>query len=254
MRLQGKRALVTGGAQGIGQGIADRFMREGARVAVIDRDEAALGAAGEQWRRGGHEALAYACDLRDREALAATVDGLIALWDGIDILVNNAGIAIREPFMTISDDDWERVLDVNLGAMFRLTRQVAGSMVERGIRGSIVNMSSKNGLMGSAKLAHYNASKGGVTLLTQSLAVELAPYGIRVNAVAPGFIDTPLDRELRKKDPTIPGITAKTPMGRFGTVEEAANAFLFLASDEASYVTGTTLVVDGGHLANASEI
>ncbi|BBH21917.1 3-oxoacyl-ACP reductase [Paenibacillus baekrokdamisoli] len=253
MRLVGKRVIVTGGAQGIGQGIVDRFLREGARIAVIDMNESALRAASEQWSNEGHEILAFACDLRDKSGLTETVDRIFALWGAVDILVNNAGIAVRQSFLDISDDNWERVMDVNLGAMFRLTKQVAGKMVAQGIKGSIVNMSSKNGLSGSSKLAHYNASKGGGVLLTQSMAVELAPYGIRVNAVAPGFIDTPMDHELRKQDPTIPTITSKTPMGRLGTIEEAANVFLFLASDESSYVTGTTLIVDGGHLANASE-
>ncbi|MCD9020338.1 SDR family NAD(P)-dependent oxidoreductase [Cohnella silvisoli] len=254
MRLAGKRAIVTGGAQGIGQGIADRFLQEGARIAVIDQNESALRISSEQWRTKGYDVLDYHCDLRDKARLTETVDSIFSQWGAVDILVNNAGIAVRESFLDISDDNWDRILDVNLGAIFRLTKQVAAKMVAGGIKGSIVNMSSKNGLSGSSKLAHYNASKGGGILLTQSMAVELAPYGIRVNAVAPGFIDTPLDRDLRRKDPAIPTITSKTPMGRLGTIEEAANVFLFLASDESSYMTGTTLIVDGGHLANASEI
>jgi NAD(P)-dependent dehydrogenase (short-subunit alcohol dehydrogenase family) len=175
-------------------------------------------------------------------------------WDafgGLDILVNNAGIAYREPLAAIAESTWDQVMNVNLKAMFLISQQVSARMIDQGTGGAIVNMASKNGLAASAMLTHYNASKGGVVLLTQSLSVELAKHGIRVNAVAPGFIDTPLDRELKQKETL--NLTSRTPLGRLGTIEEAANAFLFLASDEASYITGTTLVVDGGHLANAGE-
>ena len=142
---------------------------------------------------------------------------------------------------------------VNVRAMFMLSHRIAKRMVETRVPGSIVNMSSKNGLAGSSKLTHYNTSKAGIHLLTQSMAVELAEHAIRVNAVAPGFIETPLDRELKQKEMDLK-LTERTPMKRLGTVEEVANAVFFLASSEASYITGTTLVVDGGHLANASEI
>lgn len=254
MRLRGKRAIVTGGARGIGNGIATRFLQEGARVVVLDVNEEELRKATEQWRRQGNEVKTLLCDLKDQAALEAAGQEAIDVYGGVDVLVNNAGIAFREPFLDISEENWQAVMDVNLNAVFRLSQLAARRMVEQGTGGSIVNMSSKNGMLASSKLAHYNASKAGVILLTQSLAVELAPQGIRVNAVAPGLIDTPLDRELKKKEKTIPNISIRTPMGRLGTIEEVANAFLFLASDEASYITGTTLVVDGGHLANGSEI
>jgi NAD(P)-dependent dehydrogenase (short-subunit alcohol dehydrogenase family) len=175
-------------------------------------------------------------------------------WDafgGLDILVNNAGIAYREPLAAIAESTWDQVMNVNLKAMFLISQQVSGRMIDQGTGGAIVNMASKNGLVASSMLTHYNASKGGVVLLTQSLSVELAKHGIRANAVAPGFIDTPLDRELKQRETL--KLSTRTPLGRLGTVEEVANAFLFLASDEASYITGTTLVVDGGHLANAGE-
>lgn len=254
MRLLHKRVLITGGARGIGQGIAERFGQEGAKLFLLDRNEADLERTVQSLRSQGIEAESCICDLGAKEELARAADLAWGRWDGIDVLVNNAGIAVREPFIEISDDHWDSILNVNLNAVFRLSRAVAGRMVERNIAGSIVNMASKNALAGSSMLAHYNSSKGGVRLLTESMAVELAPYGIRVNAVAPGFIDTPLDRELKQKSNQELVLTSRTPMGRLGTVEEVANVFLFLASDEASYVTGTTVTVDGGHLANASEL
>lgn len=194
------------------------------------------------------------CDLSDPDQVERAAESSWDRFNGLDILVNNAGIAVREPFTDIPFDRWQHILDVNLHAVFQLSQRICKQMIAQGIQGSIVNMASKNGLAGSSMLAHYNASKGGVILLTQSMAVDLAPYGIRVNAVAPGFINTPLDRELKQKEGESLALTNRTPMRRLGTIEETANAFLFLASDETSYITGTTIVVDGGHLANAGEL
>ncbi len=254
MRLNLKRTIVTGGASGIGHGIVERFLQEGAIVAVMDYKEKELQSVVSEWQQQGYRVAGFVCDLRNREQLEQITAQAIAFLGGVDILINNAGIAFRQDFLDISNENWDAVLEVNLRASFRLSQLIVQRMMSQGTGGSIVNMASKNGLSASSKLAHYNASKAGLVLLTQSLAVEMAPYAIRVNAVAPGFIDTPLDRELKRKDPTIPKISLRTPMGRLGTIEEVANAFLFLASDEASYITGSTLVVDGGHLANASEL
>lgn len=255
MRLSGKRAIVTGGARGIGKGIVQRFLNEGALVSVMDRNEedlkelqAELVAVGQ-----GESAQFLVCDVGLPEQLEKQAIAAMDRWNGIDILVNNAGIAFREPFLDIAAERWNQVINVNLNATFQLCQLVAQRMIQQGTGGSIVNMSSKNGLSSSAMLAHYNASKAGVVLLTQSMAVELAPHGIRVNSVAPGLIDTPLDRALRIKD-NLPPYSDRTPMKRLGTIEEVANCFLFLASDESSFVTGSTLVVDGGHLASASEV
>jgi NAD(P)-dependent dehydrogenase (short-subunit alcohol dehydrogenase family) len=253
MRLLGKRAIVTGGARGIGHGVATRFLQEGANVVVIDRNETDLQASSVEWKKAGYEVVVLACDLSDRKRLEEVAFEAISIWNGVDILINNAGIAFREPFLGISQEHWDAVLDVNLNSMFRLSQIVAQKMVDQNTGGSIVNMSSKNGILASSMLAHYNVSKAGVILLTQSMAVELAKNGIRVNAVSPGLIDTPLDRELKLKE-NLPDMSTRTPMGRLGTIEEVANVFLFLASEESSYVTGATIVVDGGHLANASEL
>lgn len=254
MRLQGKKAIITGGAQGIGQGIAERFLQEGADLFLLDRNGDTLEETVRSLRAQSRGRVEYAvCDLLDTERTLATAEQAWTAMGSIDILINNAGTATREPFASLSLESWRKIMDINVNSMFVLSQAITNRMIQGGVRGAIVNMASKNGLAGSSMLAHYNASKGAVVLLTQSMAVELAQYGIRVNAVAPGFIDTPLDRNLKKLDTSL-DLTARTPMRRMGTIEEAANAFLFLASDEASYITGTTLVVDGGHLANASEL
>lgn len=248
-----KRVLVTGAARGIGKGIAKRFLDEGASVILLDKNESdLLETIAELGQENGQ--LEYiVCDLSNDEQLQTAAERAWNYWDGLDVLVNNAGIAVREPFLDIPQANWDRIMDVNVRAMFMLSQRIAKRMVETRVPGSIVNMSSKNGLAGSSKLTHYNTSKAGIHLLTQSMAVELAEHAIRVNAVAPGFIETPLDRELKQKEMDLK-LTERTPMKRLGTVEEVANAVFFLASSEASYITGTTLVVDGGHLANASEI
>jgi len=253
MKLQGQRVLITGAARGIGRAIAERFLQEGAKVFLIDKQQGTLETTAAELGLS-YSDVAYAiCDLTDMQQIELAANQAWEQWGGLDILINNAGIAVREPFLEISQLAWKTILGVNLDAMFYLSQIICRMMKDNSIQGSVVNMSSKNGIAGSSSLAHYNASKGGVILLTQSMAVELAQYGIRVNAVAPGFIDTPLDRELKAKETQIIDVTLKTPMRRLGTPAEVANVFLFLASNEASYITGTTLVVDGGHLANASE-
>lgn len=254
MRLEGKRALITGGARGIGKGVVRRFLDEGAKVVVLDKSEDDLLEMKEEYAADRSSLILISCDLSDDQQLDESAQSAIDYWGGLDILINNAGFAVREPFLDISSERWESILKVNLWAVYRLSQIVVKQMIAQGTGGSIVNMSSKNGLLASSMLAHYNASKAGVILLTQSIAVEMAPHGIRANAVAPGFIDTPLDRMLKEKEKDLPDISLRTPMARLGTIEEVANVFLFLASDESSYVTGSTIVVDGGHLANASEI
>ncbi|WP_409345138.1 SDR family NAD(P)-dependent oxidoreductase [Paenibacillus sp. MBLB4367] len=256
MRLHGKRVLISGGARGIGKGIARRFAEEGAYVYLLDKSERELAdtcAELSQAYPGFIDGIC--CDVSDLEQMESCMTKAMNRWSGVDVLVNNAGIAIRESFVDISYEHWDTMMNINLRSMFVLSQMAAKQMIKQGSGGSIVNMSSKNGVMASSQLCHYNVSKGGVILLTQSTAVELASYGIRVNAVAPGFIETPMDRELKIKEGIDPSfISPRTPMKRMGTIEEVANVFLFLASDESSYVTGTTITVDGGHLANASEI
>ncbi|WP_221564580.1 SDR family NAD(P)-dependent oxidoreductase [Alkalihalobacillus sp. TS-13] len=253
MRLKGKRALVTGGASGIGKAIVAKFLTEGALVLIVDKNKGELEKTCDEFKKTGHPCKGIVTDLRDRGQLDVLVEHAWSCWDGVDVLVNNAGIAVREPFLDIEADRWDEILAINLSAIFYLTQKITKKMIEHVVKGSIVNMASKNGIAGSSALAHYNTSKGGIILLTESIAVELAGKGIRVNALAPGFIETPLDQKLKQADDSL-SLTERTPMQRLGTAEEVANCALFLASDEASYVTGSTLVVDGGHLANASEL
>lgn len=247
------RVLVTGAASGIGKGIAERFLSEGFKVLLLDKNESQLAETMQQVDKLNGTADMIICDLGDENEVKSAAGSAWNRWDGLDILVNNAGLAIREDFVDIPMKNWDQILNVNVKGTFMLSQAIAKRMIKDKIFGSIVNMSSKNGLSGSSKLAHYNTSKAGINLLTQSMAVELAEYRIRVNAVAPGFIETPLDRKLKQKENDL-SLTEKTPMNRMGTVQEVANGVFFLASKEASYITGTTLVIDGGHLANASEL
>jgi NAD(P)-dependent dehydrogenase (short-subunit alcohol dehydrogenase family) len=261
-RLQGKTALITGSARGIGLGVASRFIREGASVILLDMREEELAESTFRMQQEAKEHIcngtfpqvaSILCDLGNSTEIEQAASRAWELFGSVDILVNNAGIAVREPFTSIPYERWQKIMDINVNAMFLFSQLISKQMISHSVHGSIVNMASKNGLAGSSMLAHYNASKGAVVLLTQSMAVELAKYHIRANAVAPGFIDTPLDRELKSKGGETLALTERTPMKRLGTIEETANAFLFLASDEASYITGTTLVVDGGHMANAGD-
>ncbi|MFZ4453657.1 SDR family NAD(P)-dependent oxidoreductase [Salibacterium aidingense] len=254
MRLENKRVLITGGARGIGKGIAQLFLQEGANVILLDIRKMELEMTLQELKEIGKPCEAFACDLTDQDSLLKTLNSVWQLFNGIDILVNNAGKAVREPFLQTSVENWEDVLQLNLTSMFTVSQFISNRMKEYQMKGSIINMASKNGLAGSSMLSHYNASKGGIVLLSQSMAVELASFDIRVNAIAPGFIDTPLDQDLKTDNEENLALTNRTPMKRLGTIQEVANCALFLASDESSYVTGSTLVVDGGHLANASEL
>jgi 3-oxoacyl-[acyl-carrier protein] reductase len=181
------------------------------------------------------------------------VDAMVTAGDeflgGIDVLINNAGTATREPFVEIATERWDRILDVNLRGEFLVAQRVARRMIERGRGGSIVNMASTNALEGEAGYAHYNASKGGIAMLTRTMAIELGPHGIRVNAVCPGKIETPLQGEAEDAAYTGRFVRERIPLGRSGTPEEVAAVYAFLASDEASFITGELLVVDGGQLA-----
>ncbi len=246
--LQGKGVLVAGASRGIGEAAARRFLEEGCRVFICARGAAGVEEAVRELRALG-EVHGMACDVSDPGDVERLVEAAERFLGGIDVLANNAGVAWQEPFLDITLEHWDRVLAINLRGMFLVAQEVAARMVARGQGGAIVNMSSTNAFEGEAGYAHYNASKGAITMLTRTMATELGPHGIRVNALCPGKIFTPLQGEAEDPEYTARYERERIPLGRSGTVEEVAAAYAFLASDEATFITGEMLVVDGGQLA-----
>jgi len=241
--LKDKRVLITGGAGGIGLETARRFLAEGARVAVLDRDPAACQRALEILPALSGILLA---DVSDANAVKRAFDELDALFGGLDVLINNAGISIRHAFLDIAPEEWRSVIDINLNGVFYVAQQAARRMWA-GDGGVILNMGSTNGLTGYHYYADYNASKAGVIELTRSMALELGPK-VRVNAICPGFILTPMQEaeytpEMRR------AFEVKVPLQRLGKPADVAALFAFLASDEAAFITGQTFVIDGGEIA-----
>jgi 3-oxoacyl-[acyl-carrier protein] reductase len=250
LRFAGQRVVVTGGASGIGEATAARFLHEGASVLIMDIDDRNIERAQPALRRAAKSGGGEIYVNRGNVSREADVDVMIGQarndLGGIDVLVSNAGIAYEEPFLEITTARWAHTLDVNLTGMFLVCQRVARLMVEQG-GGVILMTSSTNGLVGEDKYAHYNASKGGVTLLTKSLAIELGPHGIRVNAVCPGYIVTPLAESIH--DPEFMARYAEMlPLRHLGQPEDVAGVFAFLASSDANFITGETIVIDGGQL------
>jgi len=247
-RLENKKSIITGSGRGIGKAIARKFLQEGARVFLVDIHRERLLQTRDELASLGGEVQAQVADVSQKSQVQDLVETVLKTWGEVDVLVNNAGIAIVENFLDLKEENWDRTLEVNLKSMFLVSQLVAKEMIQRGRGGAIVNMASTNGLVGEAGLAHYNASKAGVVLLTKTLAIELAPYNIRVNCVCPGFIKTELAGEAGFDDAFIAEYVKKIPLNRHGKPEEVANVFAFLASDEASFMTGASVVVDGGQI------
>jgi 3-oxoacyl-[acyl-carrier protein] reductase len=246
MKLKDRVAIVTGAARGIGKAIALAFIREGARLALVDVDKAILEAAKNEIKKNKEEVIAIPCDITKSGDVKEMVDQVRKEFGRIDILVNNAGIIRRGTIETITEEDWDRVIEVNLKGTFNCCKAVAGIMKQQGY-GKIINISSIAGKMGDITSAPgYGPSKAGIDALTKTLARQLAQYGINVNAVAPHAIETEMSAqwsEERRKE-----IIASIPLGRLGKPEDVANAVLFLTSDEASFITGEILDVNGGAL------
>ena len=246
--LEGKGVLVTGASRGIGEAAARRFLEEGCRVFICARhDHGIERAVRELGALGSVDGIA--CDVSDPDAVTRMIEAADAFLDGIDVLAANAGVAWQEDVLDITLEHWDEILDINLRGMFLVAQGVARRMTARANGGSIVMMSSTNAFEGEAGYAHYNASKGAITMLARTMAVELGPRGIRVNALCPGKIQTPLQAKAEDAAYTERYVREKIPLGRSGTVEEVAAAYAFLASDEATFITGELLVVDGGQLA-----
>jgi NAD(P)-dependent dehydrogenase (short-subunit alcohol dehydrogenase family) len=254
MRLESRVALITGAGQGIGEACAKRFAHEGARLMLIDLDEPKVEGVASALCADGHEAAWMRADVSQTADVDSAIAAAVARFGRIDILVNNAGITHAAEFLELAEKDFDRVLAVNLKSMFLFSQGVARQMIRQtwneGTGGAIVNMSSVNAVLAIPNQVPYVISKGGINQLTKVAAIALAQHGIRVNAIGPGTILTELAKaavlgseEARRK------ILSRSPLGRCGEPEEVAAVAAFLASDDASYVTGQTIYPDGGRLA-----
>lgn len=246
--LTGRIALVTGSSRGIGLALANGLAGAGASVIVHSRDPKAAESVAQALRTSGHQAWACAFDVTNPDQVTGAIARCEADFGPIDILVNNAGIQHRTPLLDLEEADWRRVMDTNLDAVFRVGREVARGMVQRG-RGRIVNIASLMSHAARPGVAPYAAAKGGLKMLTQSMCVEWARHGLQVNAIGPGYFTTELTADLAADLQFDQWIKARTPAGRWGRAEELVGAAVFLASDAASFVNGQVLYVDGGVLA-----
>ena len=243
--LDGRVALVTGASRGLGWAIAEALAGHGAEVVLSSRDQAALDRRAAELAAQGYKAHAMAFDVADRPAAAAAVQAVAAERGRLDILVNNAGIVHRAPIAELADADWDRVIETNLTACFRLAREAARHMLAQGY-GRIINTASIMGPIARPGVGSYVAAKAALAALTRALAVELGPEGITCNAIAPGYISTEMTAKLQADPDFDSFVRARTPAGRWGAPEEIGAVALFLASEAASYVNGHVLVADGG--------
>lgn len=246
--LSGKVAVVIGGTSGIGRAIAEGLAESGADVIASSRRQQQVEDAARAIERNGRRTLRVCCDVMDRGSLKALYEGAIAEFGQIDIVVNAAGKTKRTPTLNISEEEWQDILETNLSGILRACQIFGAHMCERR-RGRIINIASLCAFRGCLEVSAYGASKAGVVSLTKSLAVEWAPYGVCVNAIAPGVFVTALNESILQ-GPRGQELLMRTPMKRFGQLDELAGAAVFLASDAAGFVTGHTLAVDGGFLAS----
>ena len=248
--LTGRVAVVTGGGRGIGRFIAEGLAGAGARVVLTGRTQATLDATAAELRGKGHDVLAQMVDVAREDDVTALRDAVLSVCGRLDVLVNNAGInPIYKGIERTTLAEWQGIIDTNLTGVFLCCKHLGGAMAERG-GGSVINVSSVGGHVGLRRSVPYCATKGGVELLTKGLALDWAAKGVRVNTIAPGYFETDLTAGLRENDALAAPLLAHTPLGRFGRLEDVAGAAVFLASDASAYMTGSSLMVDGGWTAD----
>ena len=251
LSLKNKVAIITGARRGMGRTHALTLAKAGAKVVVSDISLEDCEKIAKEIKKDGGEAIAIKCDVSKKQDVDRMIKKTIEEWNKIDILVNNAGIAEFKPFLELTEEEWDRTLNINLKGYF-LCAQAAAKEMAKQKSGVIVNIASvamgQQGI-GFPNIAHYCASKGGIVGMTEAMAVELAPHNIRVNTVSPGMIDTPMIDPIKKDSKQEEATLARVPMRRAGKPQEVSNLVLFLVSDESSYMTGSTVVIDGGWLA-----
>lgn len=239
MKLENKIAIVTGSSSGIGKAIAEKFVFEGAKVVFSDINEVDVSQFGDK-------AIFVKCDVSKSSEVDALINACVDKFGKVDVMVNNAGIGSLGDILTTSDDVWHKTIEINLSGVFYGIRAAGKVMKEKGIKGSIINMSSILGSVGFNGAISYCAAKGGINQLTKASGVELSKLGIRVNSIAPGFIKTNMTKGVQEDEGTKKFIESMTPLGYMGEPDDIANAAIYLASDDAKYVTGNILYVDGG--------
>ena len=250
MRFKDKVAIITGGNRGIGKGISLRLAKEGAKIVIVARNEAAAKNVVTEIQGYGQECIFIKTDVCNKREVDAMVETVINLYGKVDILVNNAAVLIRCPFLELTEEIWDKTININLKGYFLCAQAVAKEMVKREKGGKIVNITSVQGITVWTPFFHapHEVSKAGIIMLTKQLAYELAPYGINVNAVGPGATETKLLEKVAKDSEKIKSLTKNIPLGRVAKPSDIAGAVAYLSSEDAYYVTGVTLFVDGGRL------
>jgi len=248
MKLKDKSAIVTGATKGIGLAIAEEYAAEGARVVLTGRSEDLGEAAARSFAARGHEAMFVKCDVSRSDQVNNLVEKTVARFGRLDVMVSNAGINAKAEFLDVAEADWDRVIDVNLKGVFLCGQAAARQMVKQGQGGAIINMSSVMGVLGLKNQVAYSASKGGINQLTKVMGLGLIDYGIRVNGIGPGAVNTELMQRVGHNKELMDMILRRTPIGRVAECAEIGRVAVFLASEDASFMVGQTVYVDGGRI------